>query len=305
MIMQHVLLLAYFCALMLGMWTAVAAFQAYKLHRYPLLKYLGLYIIFINSAFFLYFVTTYLSLNVAESLFMEENSLYFAAMLSASIILWAGCVRSYIRLFLEFKKLRFGKSIRNIQLFILGLVGIFLSIGMTAFFLTGSYVALHWFYRSVIVLVAGIFFLGTFLLLRGTRPSRSFAYLSLTGYVLFFTAPLFSGNLKIYAISSAIISLNLLPLIWLKYFFLQDYVSFSEENGLKFLDLVRKKYQISKRESEVIELLIQGKSNTEIERSLFISYNTVKNHIYNIYRKLGVKSRGQLIRFVLDRLKTN
>ena len=39
-------------------------------------------------------------------------------------------------------------------------------------------------------------------------------------------------------------------------------------------------------------------SNKEIEDLLFISYNTVKNHIYNLYRKLGIKSRHELWHFV-------
>lgn len=304
MIMQHFLLLAYFCALMLGMWAAVSAFQFYKVHQYPFLRYLGVYIVFINSALFLYFITTYLSLNFPGSQFMEENSVYFALILVGSIIFWTGCVRSYISLFLEFKKIRINGFLRNTLNFVLGAIGIVLVIGMTTFFLTRSIIVLHWLYMSVFGLVGLVFFSGTILLLRGKGPYKSFAFLSLIGYLLFFTAPLFTGTLKIYMVSSAIIGLNLLPLLWLKHFFLQHYVSFSEENGIKFLDLIKKQYQISKRETEVMELLLQGKSNTEIERALFISYNTVKNHIYNIYQKLGVKSRGQLIRFVIERLKT-
>jgi len=39
----------------------------------------------------------------------------------------------------------------------------------------------------------------------------------------------------------------------------------------------------------------------EIERDLFISPHTVRNHIYNIYQKLGVGSRLQLMNFVRTR----
>ena len=42
------------------------------------------------------------------------------------------------------------------------------------------------------------------------------------------------------------------------------------------------------------------KTNKEIKDQLFISYNTVKNHIYNIYQKLGVNSRSQMICRVLQ-----
>jgi two-component system response regulator DegU len=55
------------------------------------------------------------------------------------------------------------------------------------------------------------------------------------------------------------------------------------------------KYDISQREREIVQLLLKGKSNKEIEDALFIAMGTVKNHVYNIYRKIGVKNRAQLL----------
>jgi ligand-binding sensor domain-containing protein/DNA-binding CsgD family transcriptional regulator len=55
------------------------------------------------------------------------------------------------------------------------------------------------------------------------------------------------------------------------------------------------KFGISPREREIVHLLMRGKSNKEIEDTLFISMGTVKNHIYSIFQKLEVKNRGQLI----------
>jgi ligand-binding sensor domain-containing protein/DNA-binding CsgD family transcriptional regulator len=54
-------------------------------------------------------------------------------------------------------------------------------------------------------------------------------------------------------------------------------------------------YHISAREREIIRLVLKGKSNREIEDALFISMGTVKNHIYSIFQKLGIKNRSQLI----------
>ncbi|MCK4889585.1 MAG: helix-turn-helix transcriptional regulator, partial [Candidatus Aminicenantes bacterium] len=54
------------------------------------------------------------------------------------------------------------------------------------------------------------------------------------------------------------------------------------------------KKKISSREKEIIFLVIKGISNKEIEDKLFISPHTVKNHIYNIFQKLNISSRGQL-----------
>jgi len=54
-------------------------------------------------------------------------------------------------------------------------------------------------------------------------------------------------------------------------------------------------YGVSGRELEIIELVVQGLSNREIGDRLFISLSTVKTHLYNIYRKLGVRSRVELV----------
>ncbi|ARU60097.1 DNA-binding response regulator [Tumebacillus avium] len=53
--------------------------------------------------------------------------------------------------------------------------------------------------------------------------------------------------------------------------------------------------KLSPREHEVLTTLVKGLSNKEIAEHLFISETTVKLHISNIYRKLGVKSRSQAI----------
>jgi len=53
--------------------------------------------------------------------------------------------------------------------------------------------------------------------------------------------------------------------------------------------------QLSLREREVVALLIQGDSNLEIARQLCLSEATVKKHISNVYRKLQVKKRIQLV----------
>jgi len=52
---------------------------------------------------------------------------------------------------------------------------------------------------------------------------------------------------------------------------------------------------ISERESDVLALLAAGHSNQEIADRLFISLNTVKTHLNNLYRKLEVARRGQAV----------
>lgn len=70
-----------------------------------------------------------------------------------------------------------------------------------------------------------------------------------------------------------------------------------KNDGLPTLDLINKNLisHISSAEYRVIQLIWQGKKNHEIAADLFISVNTVKSHMNNIYRKLDINSKTLLI----------
>lgn len=53
---------------------------------------------------------------------------------------------------------------------------------------------------------------------------------------------------------------------------------------------------LTKREMEIIPMLISGFSNDEIAQELCITLSTTKKHVYNIYRKYHVNSRSELIK---------
>ena len=57
---------------------------------------------------------------------------------------------------------------------------------------------------------------------------------------------------------------------------------------------------ISKREAEILLLVHQGLSNQQIADKLFISENTIKKHISNIFLKLGVERRTEAIKKALE-----
>ncbi len=59
------------------------------------------------------------------------------------------------------------------------------------------------------------------------------------------------------------------------------------------------KYKISKREEEVVRLICDGKTNKEISEILYISLQTVKDHVYRIFQKTDVKNRVLLINLIL------
>lgn len=82
--------------------------------------------------------------------------------------------------------------------------------------------------------------------------------------------------------------------IFLVYYFLNYSVATSPIAD-QLSESFMKKYGITDREHEIIQRVIQGESNAKIASQLFISLSTVKTHLHNIYKKIGVDSRYDLL----------
>lgn len=57
--------------------------------------------------------------------------------------------------------------------------------------------------------------------------------------------------------------------------------------------------RLSRRESDVVRLVVEGLSNREIAQQLQLSEHTVKNYVFRIFDKLGVSSRVELVHYAL------
>ena len=55
-------------------------------------------------------------------------------------------------------------------------------------------------------------------------------------------------------------------------------------------------YGLSPREEELVKLVVRGLSAARISRALFISEHTVQNHLRSVFGKVGVRSRGELVK---------
>lgn len=69
----------------------------------------------------------------------------------------------------------------------------------------------------------------------------------------------------------------------------------TSENGQanQFTQLIEQ-YELTEREVEILELLGKRYSNQEIADALFVSTNTVKYHLKNLYQKLGISNRSEI-----------
>jgi DNA-binding CsgD family transcriptional regulator len=62
-------------------------------------------------------------------------------------------------------------------------------------------------------------------------------------------------------------------------------------------------YGLTKREREVVDLVVRGASTRQISRALYISEYTVQEHLSNVFEKVGERGRRALVkRLYLDSL---
>ena len=53
--------------------------------------------------------------------------------------------------------------------------------------------------------------------------------------------------------------------------------------------------KLSKAERRVVELLCRGLTNPQIADELYLSRRTIQSHLYNVFKKVGVRSRTELV----------
>ncbi|MEZ8287051.1 LuxR C-terminal-related transcriptional regulator [Vibrio splendidus] len=63
--------------------------------------------------------------------------------------------------------------------------------------------------------------------------------------------------------------------------------------------------KLTKREQQIIKLLGDGASNTQIADTLYVSENTVKAHLHNTFKKIKVKNRLQALIWVNNNIATS
>jgi DNA-binding CsgD family transcriptional regulator len=114
-------------------------------------------------------------------------------------------------------------------------------------------------------------------------------------------AELFPGELHI----SKIFETS--PSTWIFKFFIREtpeplVVVFIIEDTLSYklnMSEIREQFRLTRREIDVLRRVLDGLKNIEIAENLEIAEQTVKDHLSNIYMKLGVENRFTLIRSLM------
>lgn len=78
-------------------------------------------------------------------------------------------------------------------------------------------------------------------------------------------------------------------------FYANKYGRTAQETGIGRIGQLINRYGLTKREAEILHMILRGMNNQEICEELFVSENTLKKHLHNLYSKTGVSGRVQLL----------
>lgn len=308
--MNHLVIFLHIFSLIIGTWAIIFTYQFYKIYKKVFIRAFTFYILFFNLILLLDLAIKYIFTNLTTYEPSKFNDLVVYFISPFKLLLTITAVFWFIILIIKVQEIQTIRFAKKVSLF--GIISILVihATGIIIYFQNSSFK----FISNADKLTDIIFILLILIVLIDLLIRRRFknipkkqaainiiAYSYLTIYCVPYMKVFLPDNFIYYLSTILFILINFFPLYWFKYILTQYYlrdVLFSESDNI--LSEISKKYMISKREGEIMELILQGKSNNEIGETLFISFHTVKNHIYSLYNKMGIKSRAQLISFVLN-----
>lgn len=152
---------------------------------------------------------------------------------------------------------------------------------------TGAVVALSYFLLGFFVVFRTITFMNL------ASKSKSLIYVCSYGVMYHILIEgiiaVFEDNLlNHYLLLIMLEALVLGVLVWIFVLFYMKNTRVNENDKIKEVSL---KYNLSIQEEKVLYLLVQDLSNQEIADKLFLSINTIRNHVASIYKKTGMKKK--------------
>lgn len=295
-------------ALLLGIWTLSYVYQTYKRHKKNFLKWYFIFIFLMNFSIIVFQIIAYLYVLKSDTSFMLLLYRYvFASIInSLSVVI---TIYYLSKILTELNYLNFPAFIRSTFIIVMTIFLINYFIGLYLFlqFETGYWLRITDLVVDIFSWLAIFVVLIYFSLIAPKnkiqiyrKVSLTFFYLYITFYILWSLSVLPPEPIRYYTVFFTYIIFNVIPLIWIPKYYLKLLNIHKQEDEIGPSISFIKKFHITKREKDIINLIITGKSNKEIADILFISLSTVRNHIYRLYQKLKVNSRVQMINKILE-----
>lgn len=306
--MEHLLVFAFLIIFLCGAWVAFSVWRRYDATGVTLFKSLFQFVISFDLMVFGFFVARYAHTNLVGDNPFDFSPSIWAATSAGAFVLQTGVTWTVLRLAWDLKQKALPRILTSALIAATTLIGISFVIGATVMYQGGSYrwmVVTHQALSIFMTLGFGYAFIGLVAGRHGNldddqrRSARCFGWLLLGGFLLVPVSLLLPKSVYLVGFAVGLLWVICTPLLWIRLYSGPYRQPVTPEAASSAIAALVRRHGITQREQEIMTLLVEGKSNKEIEDSLCISFSTVKNHVYNLYRKLDVNSRAQLIHLVM------
>lgn len=298
--MQHIFIFFYLVTLMTGVASLAVSCFIYTRTRYRLLIYYIAYLFsFTLFVFSSLFVMTYANLNLSQINFNLLFAIVLVSLLSYLFLMITIPLLAHALVFEDSSRKR------NAIIILISIIAFFAILSSFKIDFTEKrinqvrdfrlYLSLTLFYSSIVYsILLKIFSLKR---LNGERKKITKSLMILN--IIFFPGVLYDlyiyQTYQVFAFTPILYSaFAILFTVYIARRYIVQLKSITTDiTGVSF-DTEYSRAGISSREQEIIYLLLKGLSNKDIAGHLFISPNTVKTHIRNIFKKMNVKSRFEL-----------
>ncbi|UCE24495.1 MAG: response regulator transcription factor [Candidatus Zixiibacteriota bacterium] len=309
--MAHVKIWIQIGALIVGAGLLVYAFQVYRRYRHPFLTHLWFCWLFLNLGLAATVLSEYLQVNFYGNVDLLKTSVYSEVIDPVTSVFFLGLTYSIAALMTHFYR---GSTPRNVQWAFIGVGVLFITRAASGILVDrpstfiaiiddAHHAALFVMFLLVLVLLAKLAFMS-----RHVGDERHVRAIRLLGKV-YLLAPIsvlvsaaFAGPNHGLIRATFALLFNIFPFVWYRTFLPGWSSPVAQTWEDKDLTSLCREYELSKRQRDIIQLLLKGKNNRELAETLFIAPHTVKNHIYAIYRKVGVKNRIELMNLMLEHI---
>ena len=313
--MNHIYIFALILNLIVGSYVLIYIRHFNKKHDKVYLTSIKTFTLFVNLLIFAFFLSKYIFTNVSID---KSTGLYTAL---RSIILSIFIISEFSVGYYIYKTICLLKEEPLSKIIKL----LYFSYGIVFFILYANFFLFkfndHQYIHSldmvwelsinifIIIQLTGLFYY-SYKYNKTQNSLRSFGYIFFIGFAAYLLPQIsfyiFGRGIGKYTDPIVLFFINITPWVWLHFFYQEQSVKISNSKDIEQLyEILKKESSISKREFEIINQIFLGKSNQEMCDILFISFHTVKNHIYSIFKKLDINSRSQLIHYINNRLEQN